>query len=152
MSETIDPSHDILDQLRERMGDAADGLVLPPPVFVAMRGEFVAADLAAESLTTLFFYLALEGAAFGAMQGGMVAAAIDNTVGPLSLLVAPGSVTRRMEVKYRRVASPDMGHIVVTAKLHERKKRHLIFEASVRDPTGTELANAKSTHWILDQS
>jgi len=34
------------------------------------------------------------------MQGGMIAAAVDNTIGPLSFLVAAPNVTRRLEMKY----------------------------------------------------
>jgi len=34
----------------------------------------------------------------------MVAAAADNTLGPLSVLVAPPNLTRRMEITYARPA------------------------------------------------
>ena len=87
---------------------------------------------------------------YGTMQGGMVAAAIDNTLGPLSMLVAAPNVTRRLQVKYSRPVMADVGHIVVTAKFTGRQGRELAFRAEVRDPAGVLLARARASHWIID--
>ena len=81
----------------------------------------------------------------------MVAAAIDNTLGPLSVLVAPPNVTRRLEVTYNRPVTLDMGCIVVDAKFLERQDRWLFFRATVRSREGLRLARAKAVHWILDE-
>ena len=87
---------------------------------------------------------------YGAMQGGMVAAAIDDTLGPLSMLVAPPNLTRRLEIKYSRPVTADLGHIMVTGKLAEREGRYLTFRAEVRDQQGTLLARAKAVHYVID--
>ena len=81
----------------------------------------------------------------------MVAAAVDNTLGPLSMLVAPPSVTRQLEITYSRPVPLDIGHIVVSARLLERRDRWLFFKADVRSPEGLRLARSKAVHWILDE-
>jgi acyl-coenzyme A thioesterase PaaI-like protein len=86
----------------------------------------------------------------GYMQGGIVSAAIDNTVGPLSMLVAPPSVTRKKKVKYLVPVGADVDFIYVTARFLEQKKRLLYFEASVDDDAKTiKYATAGSTHWVF---
>ncbi len=136
--------------LQGKLGDRIDQYAFPPPVFVTMRGEFVQFDLDAGSLTVQFPVLESYLNPYGTVQGGMVAAAIDNTLGPLSLLLAPPNVTRRLEITYSRPVTLDMGHITVDAKLLERQDRWLFFQATVRGPEGRRLARAKATHWILD--
>ena len=84
------------------------------------------------------------------MQGGIIAAAIDNTIGPLSMLVSPPNFTRYITVKYGKVVSPDIGFIYVTAKFIKKKKRQLFFDAIVENGDGEKLASAKATHWIID--
>jgi acyl-coenzyme A thioesterase PaaI-like protein len=129
--------------------DGGAGLALPPPVFLAMRGEFVSFDRQKKILTTRFPILPEQLNPYGSMQGGMIAAAIDNTLGPLSLLVAPPNFTRRLAIKYRRSITPGLGRITVVGKLIEQKKRQLFFQASVVDDEGNELAGAKADHWII---
>jgi hypothetical protein len=85
------------------------------------------------------------------MQGGMVAAAIDNTIGPLSVLVAPPNVTRHMELKYSRAVTPQTGYITVIAQLLERDGNWLTFKAEARDPQGKRLVRAKAVHWIIEK-
>ena len=83
--------------------------------------------------------------------GGMVAAAVDNTLGPLSVLVAPPNVTHRLEMTYSRPVTLDIGHVIVRARLIERQGRRLLFRADVRSPEGLRLARSKAVHWIIDE-
>ena len=85
------------------------------------------------------------------MQGGVIAAAVDNTLGPLSVLVAPVNVTHRLEMTYSRPATLDMGYIVVNARLLERKDNRLVFKAEVCSREGLRLARVKAVHWIIDE-
>lgn len=135
--------------IRERLGDEADRYRIPPPVFEAMRGEFLAFDAQAGSLAARFAILDEHLNPYGYMQGGMVTAAIDNTLGPLSMLVAPPNVTRRLEIKYSRAITLDLGSITVRAELVERRGRWLMFAARVYDPEERLLASARATHWVL---
>ena len=140
----------VWDALRNRLGDRLGEYVIPPPVFVAMQGEFLQFDLDDGSLTAQFPVLEDYLNPFGAMQGGMIAAAVDNTLGPLSVLVAPPNVTRRLEMTYSRPITPDLEYIIVVGKLLDREGRRLFFKAHVRDDAGLPLARAKAVHWIVD--
>ncbi|MEJ2010693.1 MAG: PaaI family thioesterase [Anaerolineales bacterium] len=136
--------------LRDRYGSALDRFLVPPPVFIAMGGEFVSFDAESELLEARFPVRREWLNPYGMMQGGMLAAAIDNTLGPLSMLVAPPNVTRRMEVKYSRAALPEMEYVLVEARCLERDGRWLRLQAVARSPKGELLARAKASHWILE--
>lgn len=140
-----------MDILRRKMGNRVEEYAFPPPVFAAMEGEFVELDLEGGVLTTQFPVLESYLNPYGTMQGGMVAAAVDNTLGPLSVLVAPPNVTRKLEMTYSRPATLDMGYILVTARLLERQDRLLSFRADVRSPSRLRLARAKAVHWIMEE-
>jgi len=124
--------------------------LLPPPVFIAMQGEFIFFDRAKGLLKARFPVLTEQLNPYGSMQGGIIAAAIDNTIGPLSMLMAPPSFTRRLELKYRRSVTFGLGFISVLAEFMEQKKRQLFFRASVTDDDTNEMASAKAVHWIID--
>jgi len=142
---------ELMDLLRSRLGDRSDEAAVPPPVFAAMEGELLAFDACEGTLSARFPVRESYLNPYGTMQGGMVAAAVDNTLGPLSVLLAPPSVTRQLQLTYRRPATLDMGHIVVVARLAERRGRRLFFTAEVRSSEGLQLARAKATHWVFDQ-
>ena len=140
----------IMDLVQQRLGNRVDEYHIPPPVFVTMHGEFLAFDRDGGWLTARFPVLEEHLNPYGSMQGGMIAAAVDNTLGPLSMLVAPPNVTRRLEMKYSRPITPDLECIIVKANLVERKGRWLTFRAKVTDQEGTLLARARAVHWIVD--
>ena len=135
--------------LREKFRDIAGEYQIPPPVFIAMRGEAMEFDLDKGFLTIRFPVLNEQLNPFGNMQGGMIAAAVDNTLGPLSMAVAPPNFTRNFEIKYRRSIPPATGNLFVTGNLLGQRKQQLFFSATVKDAAGNELATAKSTHWVI---
>ena len=141
---------ELLPILEAKLQGRTDEINFPPPVFDAMRGEVVSYDSKNEILTNKFPVLHRHLNPFGNMQGGIISAAIDNTIGPLSMLVSPPNFTRYMKVKYAKVVSPGLGHIFVIARYIRKKKRFLYFEAVVQDCEGNQLASAESTHWIVD--
>ena len=143
-------SADLPEELVARLHGADGRFKMPPPVFVAMQGQLIGYDPEANTLAARFPVLPEQLNPYGSMQGGVVAAAIDNTLGPLSMLVAPPNFTRRLEVKYRRSVNPESGFIIVEGEFVEQKKRQLFFKARVLDEEGNELANAKAVHWIVD--
>ncbi len=136
--------------LEENLEGRMDEIIFPPPVFDALKGEIVSYDHDKETLTNRFPILNIHLNPYGSMQGGIISAAIDNTIGPLSLLVSPPNFTRYMNVKYARIVTPDLGYIYVTANYIRKKKRFLYFEATVLDSEENQLASAKSTHWVLE--
>lgn len=152
MTITGNPHSDFMAIMRDKFGERIQEYLFPPPVFIVMQGEFVELNLESGSLTTRFPILKDYLNPYGSMQGGMIAAAVDNTLGPLSVALAPPSVTRNLELKYSHPAYPEMGYIVVQARLVERKDPKLIFEARVSSPEGQKLATAKATHWMIDST
>jgi len=142
----------VVDILRRRFADRMDQYAFPPPVFAAMQGEFLEIDLENGTLTVKFPVLESYLNPYGTMQGGMIAAAVDNTLGPLSVLVAPPNVTRRLELAYSKPVTPDLEQIIVTGRHLERKDRWLFFRADVYDSDGNRLARAKAVHWIIEET
>ena len=137
--------------LKDRLGDRRKDFLIPPPIFELMRGEFLVIDVEAKWIKTRFPILAEYQNPYRTMQGGMVAAAVDNTLGPLSMLVAPPNVTRRLEMKYSHPITIDLQFIIVEGKFLKRDGQRLTFSAEVRDLEGTLLARGKSYHWITDE-
>ena len=141
---------ELIPLLEAKLLGRKDEINFPPPVFDAMKGEVIDYDIEKAFLKSKFPILREHLNPYGHMQGGIISAAIDNTIGPLSLLVSPPNFTRYMNVKYGKVVSPELGYIYVTARFIEKKKRQLFFEAVVEDSDGNKLASAKSTHWVID--
>ena len=143
------PTSDVMRILRKQLGNRIGDYTLPPPVFVAMQGQFLDVDLNAGVLRARFPVLERYLNPYDTMQGGMIAAAVDNTIGPLSVLVAPPNVTRRLRMTYSRPVTLEIGHIVVRAELLERDERWLFFRAEVHSPEGQRLARSRAKHWIV---
>jgi acyl-coenzyme A thioesterase PaaI-like protein len=140
----------VMQAIQAKLGERVDDYLIPPPVFTVMQGQFVAFDEQEGSLKTRFPVLMEYCNPYKAMQGGMIAAAVDNTLGPLSMLVAPPNVTRRLEMKYSRPVIPEMGFIEVQARFLGQEGQLLNFSAEVRDMEGRLLARAKASHWIVE--
>ena len=135
----------------QRMGQmmASGELQLPPPIFTDMAGEFLAMDLAAKTLTVRFPVQQRYQNPMGYMQGGMIAAAIDNAIGPLSFMVAAPNVTKTMEVTYLRPIPASVDEITVVAAFEGQNGRELTFVADVLRGDGAKLATARSLNVLL---
>ncbi|HEX8297730.1 MAG TPA: PaaI family thioesterase [Rubricoccaceae bacterium] len=133
----------------------AGGLKLPPPVFEAMQTDVQdyrpgdAKTHVGALMVARFPLLEQHQNPMGHMQGGMIAAAVDNVVGPLSYLVAPPSATANLSVTYLAPVTPDLPYVEVTARLTHRAGRQLVFEATVTGPDGQTLAVAHATQTIV---
>ncbi|MEN8170569.1 MAG: PaaI family thioesterase [Pseudomonadota bacterium] len=141
---------ELLPLIEEKLQGRTNEIDFPPPVFDVMKGEVINYDIKTETLKNRFPILKEHLNPYGNMQGGIIAAAIDNTIGPLSLLVSPPNFTRHMELKYSKIVAPDVEYIYVIAKFIEKKKRQLFFEATVENSGGEKLASAKSINWVID--
>jgi acyl-coenzyme A thioesterase PaaI-like protein len=116
-----------------------------------MQGEFTDFDLEEGILSARFPVLDSYSNPYGIMQGGMIAAAIDNTIGPLSMIVATPSVTRELHLKYSRAVEINQDFVLVQARWVDQQDRWLNFTAAVRDPEGKLLARATARHWIVEE-
>ncbi|HKJ27314.1 MAG TPA: PaaI family thioesterase [Anaerolineales bacterium] len=149
MTKNDEINEKMMQLLKERLGERVSEFMFPPPVFTTMEGEFVAVDPDAGTLTARFPVRQRDLNPYGIMQGGMIAAAVDNTIGPLGVLVAQPNVTRSLEMTYSQPVRPAMGEILVEARLVKREDRWLHFAADVRDGDGARLARAKAVHVIV---
>lgn len=150
------PTNPRFQQVIDAMNAAgASGLKLPPPVFAAMQTDVQdyrpgdAETHVGAVMVARFPMLEQHQNPMGHMQGGMIAAAVDNVIGPLSYLVAPPSATAQMQVTYLAPVTPDFEYVEVTARLTHRAGRHLVFDATVTDPAGKTLAVAHATQTIV---
>jgi acyl-coenzyme A thioesterase PaaI-like protein len=149
MSSAEDLARRLIELLREREDLRDQDFLIPPPVFTSMGGEFMEFEAQAMRLVARFPVREDYLNPYGLMQGGMVTAAVDNTLGPLGLLVAPPNVTRRLEIKFSHPATVGMTYIRVVAEVMSVDPPWLHLKATVRDPDGKLLARVRATHWIL---
>ena len=145
-------SEELIAMMQDNLEGVEHHVQIPPPAFDHMEGEIVKFDQEDSLLTVRFPILQKYLNPFGNMQGGMIAAAVDNAVGPLSMLIAPPNFTRNLEMKYKKTINSDLGHITVIAKFVQQRKRFLYFEATVLDNLGDELATAKAVNWIIEKN
>ena len=143
-------SEELIALIHSRLGERASEFLIPPPIFTEMGGEFIGFNQDEGWLRTRFPVRPQYLNPYRTMQGGVIAAAVDNTLGPLSMLVAPPNVTRKLEMKYSQPVHSDLKHIYVFARFLIRDGRLLRFATEVRKEDGTLLARAKATHWIIE--
>lgn len=141
----------ILDQLRARMPDGSS-LQIPPPVFEDMDGELLRYDPEAKVLVARFPVLDRYQNPLGTMQGGILVALVDNTLGPLSYLAAPPSVTTQLNTTYIRPVTPKDAYVEVEGRVTEQAGRQLFMTAHVTNAQGKLLAISHATCQILRRS
>jgi len=145
-------SEELIAMMQDNLEEVAHHVRIPPPAFDEMKGEIIKFDQEDNMLTVRFPILQKYLNPFGNMQGGMIAAAVDNAVGPLSMLIAPPNFTRNLEMKYKKAINLDLGRITVITKFVQQRKRFLYFKATVLDNLGNELATAKVVNWIIEKN
>lgn len=140
---------DVIDLFGKELGDKLEEFNLPPPSFEIMQSEIL--EFSKEEKSILVKIPVLESwlNPYGTMQGGLILGAIDNAIGPLSLLIAPKNMTRNIESKLIQPIIMDLEYIYITATLFESKKRRLIFDAVVKDKDDNIYARARITNWII---
>ena len=124
-----------------------EGMQVPPPVFTMMDGRIELYE-PGKRLKAVFPVRKEYYNPMNRMQGGMIAAAIDNTMGPLSFLVAGPAFTLSFYVDFvRGIDASRMLH--VEAVVISRSRTNLILEATASDPRGKIVARASSQFQVL---
>lgn len=123
-------------------------MTLPPPCFTEMNGEFISFS-EDRFLVCRFPNDPRFQNPIGLMQGGFIVAAIDNTLGPLSYLLAPTSVTTQLNTTYLRPVTARDAYIEVHGEVLAESKSYIHLQATVLSPNGKKIALAFSTHQIL---
>ncbi len=127
------------------------GTIDSPPVFELMDVDVISFDAELKVLVNKFPVKQEYMNPYKIMQGGMIAAAIDNTIGPLSMVVAKANITRHLEIKYSKPVELGLGSILVTARYVGEENGFLLFDAKVTTEDGIKLAQAKSRHWPIPE-
>lgn len=121
---------------------------LPPPSFDWMKAEFWS-YISRKEITIRFPVFDEETNPMGNMQGGVIAAAFDNTFGPLSYLCAKGlSVTLDMTQQYIRGIRPG-DFLYVTAKLVTISPYSMYMTAEAINQKGKPVASSSTNCLIL---
>ena len=142
-------NNEVVARLRAKLPGDAD-IEIPPKVFVDMGGELLRYE-EDEALTARFPVRERYQNPMGYMQGGMIVAAIDNTLGPLSYLVAPPSVTTQLNTSFIRPLGPDDAHVTVRGWVVERAGRQLFLAARARNDAGKTVALSQATCQIVNR-
>ncbi|MEA1981947.1 MAG: PaaI family thioesterase [Campylobacterota bacterium] len=140
---------DIVKIFQETLGEKMDDYDLPSPSFEIMQCEIVEFNASKKSMLVKMPVLKKFCNPYGTMQGGMTMGAVDNALGPLSMLIAPKNVTRNIESKLLKPITMDIGFIYVRATLTEWKKRRLTFDVTIKDVDETLYTKAQVINWIL---
>lgn len=143
---------DVVKLFMAQYPDTMDDYLMPPPIFESMQCDIIDYNPQSQSLTAKMPVLHAWLNPFSTMQGGMIMAAVDNAVGPLSMLLSTPSWTRNMESKYLKPIHYGMEYIYVVATLVEQKRRRLVFEVRVMDEDEVIYAEATVTNWVMQQS
>jgi len=124
------------------------GLQIPPACLLDMQGEPLEYE---ENVSLSMRFPVLERYAnpLGHMQGGYIVAALDNTLGPFSYLIAPPSVTSALNTQYLRPIPAGVPFIVCTARLTERTRATLYLAGEARNPDGKIVAVCQAVCQIL---
>lgn len=127
-----------------------EGITYPPNCFVEMQAEFVE-YVEGQSLLVKFPVQEKYQNPLGFMQGGFILAAIDNTMGPLSYMVAPPSVTTTLNATYLRPIHPNMTHFFVRAKVISVTRSQVHLEVEAIDEDNKVLVRVTSSSMVLPQ-
>lgn len=130
------------------LAPAGMNLQIPPPCLIDMQGEPLEYEENA-SLTVRFPVLPRYANPLGHMQGGYIVAALDNTLGPFSYLIAPPSVTSSLNTQYFRPVTPETSFITCVARLTERTRATLYLTGEARNPEGKVVALCQAVCQIL---
>lgn len=131
--------------------DVVEGRSAPPSAATLLGWELL--DIDAEAGTSEIAFTATERFLnpVGAVQGGMLAAMLDDTLGPaLAATLGPGQFapTTDLHVQFLRPAAP--GRLIGRGRI-VRRGRHVAFLAGeLIDESGTLVATAMATAQIRD--
>lgn len=139
---------DAINTRLQSMTPAGSGLQIPPPCLLDMQGELLEYEEGV-SLSVRFPVLPRYANPLGHMQGGYIVAALDNTLGPFSYLIAPPSVTSALNTQYLRPVTADTAFITCIARVSERTRGTLYLLGEARNPEGKVVALCQATCQVL---
>jgi acyl-coenzyme A thioesterase PaaI-like protein len=140
---------DAMTLFKDVLGNEAENYILPPESFTVMQSRILDFDPKEKTIAITMPILDFTLNPFNTMQGGMIVAALDNAVGPLSILTFPFNVTRRFTTEYIKPLTKEIKNIFIEARFIEKKGRKLFFEAHIKDEHQTLYVTALAENWIV---
>ncbi len=137
----------LFEQLIEQFG-TMPGIEIPPKVYTVMDAEVIDYE-EKRSLTIRFPVKDKYQNPLGHMQGGVIIAAIDNTLGLLSYLVAPPSATLQLNTQYVRPVTAEDQFIQVKAELVDKTRNLILMRAEVRNEADKLVAICQATQQVI---
>lgn len=126
-------------------------LEIPPKILLDMEAEMLDFNEEAQTLKMRFPVKERYQNPLGYMQGGIMVAMLDGTMGPLSYLLAPPSVTTQINTTYVRPVTPDDAFVYVEARVVEKTRRQIFLEATATNEAGKLLAMCNSTSVVIGE-
>ncbi len=124
-----------------------EGIHVPPASFIDLQGKIV--EYTGKSMVTVFPVLPRQTNPIGILQGGILTAFMDDTIGPLSYLTAKKPVvTLNFTMNFIRNAKPG-DSIIVRAELVSRSLSTLFFKADAFNQSGKLVGTMTSQNLIL---
>ena len=120
-------------------------LEIPPRIFSFLGGYFTAFDEAAAALSARFPVKADYRNPLGFMQGGMIVAAVDNTMGPLCFLCGFLGISTQINTSYVRPVTASDAWIDVDARIVERTASLAQLGARVSNEAGKTIVLCQAT-------
>jgi len=130
--------NDIFQKLKQLMPYETN-MELPPKIFIDMEGEFIE-FVENIKLVARFPNMERYMNPFGFMQGGIIVAAMDNTISPLSYASAPPSITKEITTEFKRPVKRVEKYIDVVATVAEKASSYILLQAEVLNEKGKLVA------------
>lgn len=129
----------------------ADGMEIPPPVVRELEGEFLEVT-PGTSIRARWPVLERHLGPAGTLQGGIMAAMLDNTVGPLAYLTTDQvCVTVGLDMSFVRPVTRRDRAVEVTVEVLDTTRRFVFLRAELRNPEGKLLASAQTELTVLEE-
>lgn len=125
-----------------RASDA--GLEIPPKIFVEMGADVLVFEPGQRAVVRFPVQARWENP-IGTMQGGMIVAAMDNAIGPLSYSVAAPAITTQFNTTYLRPVGRGEPYVEVEATVVEVARRQMVLQAVMRNSVGEVVAIGVAT-------
>lgn len=123
---------------------ASIGLEAPSPSFVDMEGRFLDYQ-PGKGMQCIFPARARLAQSAGLVQGGMLAAAIDNVYGHFALIeMNAGCVTTTLNTTFIRPIEVDSGNITVEVRLRQKNRSMLFMDGKVSSADGRTAATSST--------
>ncbi len=141
-------------QMMKEMGDAyiaAGGKIqIPPPMIETLKTEFIAFEHGKSLTARVPFNPQFTNPMFS-FQGGMIAAAIDNVLGPLTYMAAKKPVsTVEMSTSYLRPFLEKDEYIDIYGEVISMTRNLIFLKAEVKNKDGKLIATSNQHALILE--